>query len=58
MQTMVKEKLDEIETVLIGGQEPLTKITPNCQGCDYFGFCSKSLPSPSPLPRLTAWRMV
>ena len=48
MQPMVKEKLDEIETVLSGGREPLTKITPNCQGCDYFAFCSKCLPSPSP----------
>lgn len=48
LQSWVKDKLSEIELVLNCSSEPTSSITPNCKGCDYFGYCSKSFPSPSP----------
>lgn len=48
LQDWVKEKLAEIEVALNSLSEPPANITPNCKGCDYFGFCSKCIPVPSP----------
>lgn len=48
MQSWVEDKLLEIESVLNSSSEPVSKITTNCRHCDYYGFCSKCIPSPSP----------
>ena len=48
MHDMVVDKLAEIGTVLSNSNEPPTEFTRGCNGCDYFKYCSESIPSPSP----------
>jgi CRISPR/Cas system-associated exonuclease Cas4 (RecB family) len=47
LQNTVKDKLAEIATILKETKEPIAIFNANCKGCDYFPFCSKTLPSPS-----------
>ena len=48
LQDMVKDKLLEIEIVLNSADEPTTNFKKNCNGCDYFEYCSRHISSPSP----------
>ena len=47
LQTMVEEKLADIEAVLGEQNEPTAVFNANCKDCDYFAFCSRKIPSPS-----------
>ena len=47
LQTMVKDKLAEIATVLNETKEPISKFDKNCKDCDYFSYCKRNIPSPS-----------
>ena len=46
-QTFVANKLEELEPILQNPNEPATVITPNCNKCDYFKYCTRSIVSPS-----------
>ncbi len=48
LQTTVKDKLAEIEPIINSVTEPASVITKNCHHCDYFAYCTKHIPSPSP----------
>ena len=47
LQTMVEEKLEDIEAVLAEKNEPTAVFNANCKDCDYFAFCSRNITSPS-----------
>ena len=47
-QPLVVSKLAEVEPVLADTNEPATVLGKSCNGCDYFGYCGKSIPVPSP----------
>lgn len=44
----VADKLLELEPIITNSCEPATNLCKNCNGCDYFGYCTKHIPSPSP----------
>lgn len=46
-QAEVAAKLKELEAVLSDPAEPASVICKNCNGCDYFGYCGRSISSPS-----------
>lgn len=47
LQTMVGDKLADIEAVLDEENEPASIFNAKCKDCDYFAFCSRNIPSPS-----------
>lgn len=47
-QKLVEAKLAELEPVLADANEPATMLSNSCNKCDYFGYCGKSIPVPSP----------
>lgn len=47
-QAEVAAKLTDLEPVLNDPIEPPSVICKNCNRCDYFAYCSRNIPSPSP----------
>ena len=54
-QAMVADKLAEIENVIAASAEPATIISKNCNGCDYWKYCSRNISSPSPFDVYGLW---
>ena len=50
LQGEIKNKLNEIGSVISSKNEPESMYTQSCQDCDYFAYCkrSKDVPTPSP----------
>ena len=48
LQEFVSDKLAELSTVLSDTNEPATHFCGECNKCDYFGYCSRGITSPSP----------
>ena len=48
MQNEIKNKLDEIESVINSENEPESMFTQSCQYCEYFAYCTKSKGVPTP----------
>lgn len=48
LQTFVADKLAEIGAVLSDHNEPPTLLCKSCNKCDFWSFCSRHIPSPSP----------
>ena len=47
-QQMIADKLAELGSVLSNASEPTTSFSKNCNKCDYWQFCSRNIPAPSP----------
>ena len=47
-QQMIADKLAEVGMVLSNTSEPTTSFSKNCNKCDYWQFCSRNIPAPSP----------
>lgn len=47
-QDQVIDKIAELKNVVADENEPAVVINSNCNGCNYFGYCGKHIPSPSP----------
>lgn len=47
-QQMIADKLAELGTILSSANEPITSFSKNCNKCDYWQFCSRNIPAPSP----------
>jgi len=47
-QMLIDDKLAELGTVLSSANEPTTSFSKNCNKCDYWQFCSRTISSPSP----------
>ena len=47
-QSMIADKLAELKVVLSNHCEPKTCFSKNCNKCDYWHFCSRNIPTPSP----------
>ncbi len=47
-QNMVANKLKDLGAVLSSTCEPTIAFSKNCNKCDYWRFCSRNIPSPSP----------
>lgn len=47
-QAQVAEKLDELELVVHNANEPAEVLCGNCNGCGYFAYCGRNIPTPSP----------
>lgn len=47
-QSMIADKLAELNIVLSNPCEPKSCFSKNCNKCDYWHFCSRNIPSPSP----------
>ena len=48
LQGFISDKLTELRIVLADTKEPISNICGECNGCDYFGYCSRGISSPSP----------
>lgn len=47
-QNDVAIKIAELKPVLTSTNEPTSVICGNCNKCEYFGYCGRNIPSPSP----------
>ena len=47
-QAMVASKLSELMPILSDPHEPVTDFSVSCNKCDYFGYCGRHIPTPSP----------
>lgn len=47
-QKMVADKLAEVGRVLSESDEPATAFSKLCNKCDYWQYCSRNIPTPSP----------
>lgn len=47
MQAMVAAKLAELDPIMNNSAEPASVICENCNGCEYFGYCGRIIPTPS-----------
>ena len=47
-QGEVADRIAELRTVAADTNEPATVLCGNCNGCDYFGYCGRNIPTPSP----------
>ena len=50
LQDEIKNKLDEIESVISSENEPESMFTQSCYDCEYFAYCKKSKDVPTPSP--------
>ena len=48
MQSAVVAKLAELRPVVTDPIEPKSAICGGCKDCEYFGFCGRNIPTPSP----------
>ena len=47
-QAQVAREIDELRQVVPNTNEPASVICGKCNGCDYFGYCGRNIPTPSP----------
>ena len=47
-QTQVAKKIAELRPVVMDSSEPNSMICNSCNGCDYFCYCGRNIPTPSP----------
>lgn len=47
-QAQVALEIAELRPTVADPMEPASVICGNCNGCDYFGYCGRNIPSPSP----------
>jgi hypothetical protein len=47
-QAEVAAKIAELRPVVAAPNEPVSVICKGCQKCDYFGYCGRNIPTPSP----------
>ncbi len=48
LQNYVVDKIAELRSVISEVDEPKTEFIKNCNGCDYWSYCSKGIKVPSP----------
>ena len=48
MQSAVVAKLTELRPVVTDPNEPVSVICRGCKDCEYFGYCGRNIPTPSP----------
>ena len=48
MQAQVVAKLAELRPVVTDSNEPVSIICSGCKDCEYFGYCGRNIPAPSP----------
>ena len=47
-QAQVAGEIDELRLVVPDTNEPVSVICGKCNGCSYFGYCGRNIPTPSP----------
>lgn len=48
MQSQVADKIAQLRSTLADTNEPLFALCDGCQECDYFAYCGRHIPKPSP----------
>lgn len=48
MQAQVVAKIAELRPVVTDSNEPVSIICSGCKDCEYFGYCGRDIPAPSP----------